>query len=347
MRSVSVAIVSFVVLVGACGGSEVPTEPAPTPEPRDPCFEDPSVCEDALAEQLNARPGSGAAFIIDGWEVLAEGRGFDVDGSCRGEGDCLDNALHFFGQVFNDQLRQGIRSGESLTLFELSGLEPSYTGNARALAVKTYAAHDADDPFFPANNFENPRGSTKCCEFHIDPASAPGSPPQARSRMPAQIEQAALRTWGVGALELSIISSTISVRLTQVTLHAGVDSPRKGIEDGQLGGVWGISALTETSNPFCRGLSALCPSAAPDSTMLDFIAAVAQPDIDGDGDGLEVLRGGADGRIAECTDGDGSSVAPVDPARPWTCALQPAMADGYSIALGFTAVPATILGVSQ
>ena len=67
------------------------------------------------------------------------------------------------------------------------------------------------------------------------------------------------------------------------------------------------------------------------------LAAAVAPDLDLDGDGIEQVIG--DGvSIARCIDGDGVTVIEgVD------CPCHPAIADGYSISMAWTAVPATIL----
>jgi hypothetical protein len=42
----------------------------------------------------------------------------------------------------------------------------------------------------------------------------------------------------------------------------------------------------------------------------------------------------------------GREIAPINP-QPWSCALHPQIADGYSVGITFTAVAATIVGVGQ
>lgn len=49
-----------------------------------------------------------------------------------------------------------------------------------------------------------------------------------------------------------------------------------------------------------------------------------------------------DGRISACVDGDGSAVNSTEPTAPWACALDPRMADGFSLALLMSGVGATI-----
>ena len=80
-------------------------------------------------------------------------------------------------------------------------------------------------------------------------------------------------------------------------------------------------------------------------------------------DGLEaVLDTDGDGRIDLCCAGAGLGMAasnghcakqppvmPLDPApdKRWTCALNPQIADGYSVGITFTAVQARIVGTGQ
>ncbi|MEO1338452.1 MAG: hypothetical protein AAFV29_22610, partial [Myxococcota bacterium] len=138
-------------------------------------------------------PGAGSSFIIDSIAIAQDDRGFDLDGMCD-ENGCVDNFLWRLGDLGNDQIRQGLLGGESLLLLELAGLDEPFIGRDPSLAVKIYAARDADDPFFPANNFRVPEGQSTCCEFRINPKSLTGFPRVARARAPAEIERGRLRS---------------------------------------------------------------------------------------------------------------------------------------------------------
>ena len=75
-----------------------------------------------------------------------------------------------------------------------------------------------------------------------------------------------------------------------------------------------------------------------------------QPDIDLDvpRDGLERLDLGSNGRVSRCYDGNRLEVPPAPLTGPaWMCALNPKMADGYSLGIDFTALAATIVGTRR
>jgi len=118
-----------------------------------------------IVEGWGDAPGTGHSFIVNALAIADRARGFDIDGDCRGPGDCIDNSLYQLGQLGNDQIRQGLLGGETLLLIELAGVDTPFAGNDTSLTAKFYGARDADDPFFPANNFDIPTGETHCCEF--------------------------------------------------------------------------------------------------------------------------------------------------------------------------------------
>lgn len=297
-------------------------------------------------------PGSGPAFILDSFGFAEAGRGFDVDGACRGPGDCIENSLSFLGGMINDQIRQSLLGGETLLLMELAGLDESYTGDARGLTLKHYRARDADDPFFPANNFQVPRGESDCCRFEIHWISLQPSPPQARLRALAAASRGRLQTVYTSSFEIDFYLGAPSYfRVDRAQISAKLPTDLSRISEGTLGGAMSIRTLAQISNIYCLVGGTSCPRQLPqDSTLLDLVASFAQPDIDLDEsrDGLERLEVGANGRIARCIDGDGLEVLPIDPNDPaWMCALNPKMADGFSVAFNFTAVRATIVGFAD
>lgn len=120
-----------------------------------------------------------------------------------------------------------------------------------------------------------------------------------------------------------------------------------------LGTAISLGTLARLDNPFCRTLNNLCQRPIPSSSWLDLLAMLLAPDIDLDGDGLEVMIGGADGLIAECYDGctppacPGPRVPPLSPRASSSCALSPRLADGYSIAIRFGAVSAQVVGIDD
>jgi len=98
-------------------------------------------------------------------------------------------------------------------------------------------------------------------------------------------------------------------------------------------------------------MNELCPRVlATDTTVLDELSSLVQPDIDLDGDGLERFELGVDGRVEVCRDGCAAGDCPIVPplvaTEPWTCALDLRIADGFSIAFGVHAVRATIESIA-
>lgn len=302
--------------------------------------------------------GAGTSFVFDSLAIAPEGRGFDVDGLC-GPAGCVDNALWRLGDLANDQIRQLVLGGDLRTLVELAGLDTPYRGDDPILATKVYPALDADVPAFPANDFSIPPGEDTCCEFLLDPTGLAGLPPQARSRAPASIQGGRLRTLApvpmVFGLRAEDAPSPVR-RLERTLMSARLPSALDRLDEGLIGGALAIGALAATDNPYCQTASPRCPAELVGSSMLDLAFALAgPPDLDLDGDGPEcVLDTDGDGRIDRCCDGEANACAqcstvvpPVDAADPGSCALDPRMADGYSIALEFTAVPATIVGIGD
>lgn len=312
-------------------------------------------------------PGSGRAFIINQIAIAGQDRGFDIDGQCTADG-CIDNFLWHLGELGNDQIRQGLLGGESLLLLELAGLDEPYRGDDSSMTVKIYGARDADDPFFPANNFKVPPGFTTCCEFKINPQSLSGLPPQARARAPARIERGRLRSLAPVPIQFTLTVGSPphpEIRLERVLLSGRVPSSLDEFDEGLLGGAVPINTLAQTENPYCKTPSPRCSVQFVDSTLIDLVSTLLgpQPDVDLDFDGLECVRDtDGDGVINVCCDGvglndscaggttmgcPGAMVDPVDRTKPYTCAQAPDIADGYSVGITFTAVKATIVGFGQ
>lgn len=320
---------------------------------------------DGIIEGWDDRPGSGRAFIVNQIAIAGKDRGFDVDGICSEETGCIDNFLWRLGDLGNDQIRQGLLGGESLLLLELAGLDENYLGDDSSATVKIYGARDADDPFFPANNFKIPPGHASCCEFKINPQSLTGIPSQARARAPARIERGRLRSLAPVPIQFTLtvgVPPHPEIRLERVLISGRIPSNLSEFNEGLLGGAVPVNTLAQTENPYCKTISPRCPIQITDSTLIDLVASLLgpQPDVDLDFDGLECVRDtdGAGG-FDVCCDGAGSAntcggsgcpgaiIPPVDGTRPQSCALHPSFADGYSVGITFTAVAAKIVGVGQ
>lgn len=312
-------------------------------------------------------PGSGYAFIVEQIALAERNRGFDIDGRCDQNG-CVDNILWPLGELANDQIRQGLLGGESLLLIELAGLDDEpYTGYDESLTVKVYGAEDADEPFFPANNFSVPPGHDKCCEFKINSESLVSPPPQARARAPAELERGRIRSLAPVPIQFTLTVGQEPhpvVRLENVLLNGRITRDLSTIQQGLLGGAIPVTTLFNTENPYCKTANPRCPGMFADSTLLDLVVGLLgpQPDVDLDLDGNEcLLDTNGDRTIDLCCDGrgvgpicdrntkdcGGRKVEPSDPSNPSSCAAPPQIDDGYSLALEFSALRAKIIAIGD
>ena len=302
-------------------------------------------------------PGTGRVFIVDTLGHLGPGQGFDLDGRCRGDGDCIDNALGLFGELMNDQIRQWLLGGETLLLVEVAGIDEPFAGDDENVTVKFYGAVDAETPLFPANNFQIPQGETKCCEFKIHADSIDSAGVQARSRIRARVEGGRLRSTEPATLRLPLLATTTSsassfsleLRLARLSLTIGANFA--SLSEGIVAGTIPVYSLHSTPSLLCNSTNLLCPSGSRPGSWLEALLTLSQPDMDLDGDGLETFDTTLGGRVAVCRDGclgcsRGPRVAPLDAQRPDSCVYAAAIADGYSAAQFFHAVPATVVGVA-
>lgn len=288
------------------------------------------------ADGFNDPPGSGRAFALN-FLGIAEG-----------------SVLSPLAELMNDQIRQSLLGGESLILIELSGLSETYRGEDASTTVKIYGVNDADDPFFPANNFKIPPGETTCCEFTVkaDQVDRNG---HGFSRMPAQISGGELVANGdvrFGVTPFPLGAWGARVHQLRLTLPSDLSALR----DGWFTGAFRVFDLAWMDNPYCYTLNPRCPvQFGTRSSMLDLITVMVphQPDMDLDNDGLERIEDSdGNGMIDRCWDGclgncTPELVPPVDPRDPGSCALDLRMADGYSINMSFTAMPARVVGVDS
>lgn len=336
-----------------CAGCD-PRAPGCMPDPDGPrCGMDGTCAAPATscpAQGWLDQPTTGAAWVISSLAIADEARGFDLDGRCRSPGDCVDNALSRLGSLGNDHLRQRLLGGEVMVLMELSGVSDAAADSDGSLTVKWYRGQDADEPFFPANNFRIPAGETQCCAFVVSSGSMTGDPPQAQVRLAGRLDRGQLTAAASEGPRFPIAfwagtataSEDATVRLHDVRMSARLPATLEEVSDGLLGGVLVTHELARTPSPACEALTPLCPHLG--GTLLDALSLIADPDFDRDGDGFGTLRVGADGRIAECVDGDGSVIPSPDGREPWRCAEDPRMDDGYSVSYTFSGVRARLTG---
>lgn len=321
----------------------------------------PSVTEDmcgappVIPEGWDDPPGHGPVFIVNHIGIAANAE-VDVDGRC-GPSGCLDNALARLGELTNDQLRQGLLGGENLHAIELAGLDADYRGFDRSLTVKIYEVFDADDPFFPANNFRAPPGHTDCCEFLVDPIALDGSG-VASKRLPAQIRDGLLFTVGEPrALDLHSRFGlppfpTLELALPQVQLRLPDSLER--VDEVLLSGALTARSLASVDNPYCRTASPRCPGLLEGSTLIDLASSTSgQPDIDVDADGIECLYDAdGDGSLEACCEGAQLARCPTEVCEAPILTSESnhctqSLSDGHSVSFELAGVAATFVGVGQ
>lgn len=297
-------------------------------------------------------PQQSVCLPAEGWDDFAgSGRSFIINQIAISEG----SALSPLGALMNDQLRQTLLGGEGLVMLELAGLDDFYVEDDASLTLRMYNVFDADDPFFPANNFKIPEGELTCCEFAIGSRSvvmtSTDAPPLPRSRMAARIEGGELLAEGDAPFAVSPYPlGGWGTRVRQLGFTVAPDLSK--LENGWFSGVMRVHELAWLENPYCRSLNPRCPILFGESSMLDLIVSlVAQPDMDLDGDGLETFEDSdGDALIDRCWDGcTGADCTPVlvpaiDPMDLGSCALDPRMADGFSVNMSFAAVRASTTG---
>lgn len=342
---------------GRCIGPIVPPDSDPTPGLEEEF--------DAVIDGFDDPPGSGRAFVVESLSLADPSQGFDLDGVCDEDG-CIDNVLGEIGAVANNQIQQGLRSGTSLLIMELVGLEDPYQGNETSATLKIYGGRDADSPPFPNDNYQTPPGATTCCNFKISPQSLVNVPPQAGARTPIRIVNGRLESLAPVPIQFVLTLGTpphAEIRIDQTRVRAVVPADLGELTDGILGGSVPMNALAAIENPYCRaGQSSQCPRDVPgESKLLDLVTVFAgpQPDLDGDGDGLEcAIDNTGDGLVDGCCDAvdrcpprsslcAGREISPPDDSVPSSCARDPRMADGFSVAMRFRAVAATIVGIAD
>lgn len=293
------------------------------------------------------RVGSGLAFVVDALAISDVDRS-PVLGRC-GDQVCRLNSISSLGQLMNDQIRQHLLGGAPMLMVELTGVDLPYYGDDSAAELRVYGAKDVDDPATPVDNFQIPAGETQCCRFGVlleEGAVRPGILGHLRDGAFALTEQGRKLRVPLRVGE----PPYHSVELAQAAVELRLPSDRSAIRDGLIGGAWTIGSLSSIHNPFCGIPDAIansCHLATEEMSLLDVAvdSMGLTPDIDVDGDGLERLSIGSARRVTHCYDGDGGELPSSDPSRPWLCAEDPRMADGFSVAFTFSGVAATITGI--
>jgi hypothetical protein len=260
----------------------------------------------------------GRSYIIWDMALLDEGQGLDLNGD-----GIADNQLGFIAPVANQALQDGIDLGTQLHLLDIFDWEHAPTANDPDVTMVFYAGADADDPPDVSNNYGG-AGEFYVFDRQLDVNCQPLSLAR-HSTITDRKFVAELTNWPL------LVAQIGTITYQDPRLEAMFDDDFETLT-GVVGMAWPICSLHRISGPLFGGRS-----------LLDFMVAVfgrPNPDVDLDGDGPESLAHNGE-TVTQCFDGDGSEVLGPD------CPCDARMADGFSAAVRFGAVRATLLGVVE
>lgn len=325
-----------------------------------------SGLEYAMLAAVEEEPQPEPETLPDGWDDPPASGSMFIVNAMAFAGDT--GILAGLGAVMNDSLQQQLLGGELLLLVEIAGLDEGFLGDDNSVTIKFYSAIDADDPAFPWNNFAVPPGETECCAFEIDAQSiTTGLPPIARSRTPGRIAGGLLETLSPVPLQFVFRIGAPpypEVRIERVMFSAQLNASLTELSNSRLSGALPITTLAQWENSFCKTVSPECTVQFTDSTMLDLVTSLlgVQPDVDlsvpENGEAC-VLDTDGDARIDRCCAANGTgpcfigneclneAVEPILSSEPGSCALSPAIDDGYSVTFNLTAVRASVVGIGS
>jgi len=260
-------------------------------------------------------PDFGRVYFVDTLRFMPPGEGFDLNGDGK-----IDNQMGVVASLANGELQNSIKIGTTIMLASVRDLKgpPAVEGDTPAVAL--LLGLDSDSPGDPTNNADN--GAFKVPIEQFDVNCQPTTTFDTSTVVNGSIESTSRHT--------DIVAGSIgTIRWTdthQVMTPSADFSKWTGITSG-IGNACSLS---------------ITPFPGPNTaSLLDVLvnALSLQPDIDRDGDGIEQIIGDPNTTtIKECKDGDGT----VIPGRD--CPCDPRIADGYSGALGFSLVPARVVG---
>ncbi|MBI4820071.1 MAG: hypothetical protein HY791_27595 [Deltaproteobacteria bacterium] len=293
-------------------------------------------------------PGLGRVYAMSSFSILSPG--FDVDGACRSANDCAENSLERLGMALELGLRKALRTGQLLVLTELV---PAANASCPS-TVKLFAASDADDPFYVANDFEIPAGQADCCRFRVEAQSR--SHDVVGGRWPVAPSAGKLVGTSTSAwVSFPVVIDNFGgpdphgvVKLESVLLELTEQSDRATLK---LGGLLSARSLLEAPAWLCTPFGT-APKAG--ACLSSFVEA-GPMDVDRDRDGLEEIELTKNGGVGKCYDGGRSCgggpcvtresrwVPPVNPDQPESCVLNPRMSDGYSFGAELSGPGATIV----
>ncbi len=244
--------------------------------------------------------------------------------------------VHYARALADGRLRRGLRFWDLI--------EP-YAGNDPGVNLHYYVLNDVP-PYDPGDDF----AGEGCCQFGVDPGSLSAGAPKFVASAKIQSSQLQSRRPANLPLGWAGVRTMTEIPLRQAVLNAYFPLNQSHLGSGLLEGSYRATDLVAVPND-------LCPPAEPNcgfgGSLLDLVVSViGQPDRDLDGDGLECLYDDDhDARLDRCCDGANAGcesqrfecrkkIPSRDPSDPSQCAVDPRIADGYSIRYKWEAVPA-------
>ena len=243
--------------------------------------------------------------------------GFDLDGDQE-----VDNLLSAIAVVINQRFAGDIFNGKLLTLAELRDMPAGVGTDDTDVTLVIYGGVDID-----SDNMNNFTGEAEFYYSHewvdLDDCSPLAASPGSYVGGTLTTEQADIQ------LQIESLGGLVTLARSKIAVTIEADTAgAKTLMDGPalFGGAVLPCAL------------AMAEGSIGESAHDDLRRLNMQPDIDMDGDGLEVVEGDSAG-ILRCIDGDG--VTAIEGAM---CGCDPRIADGYSISFQLDLAGAVVLG---
>ena len=264
---------------------------------------------DAGLDRSKCTSSLAPSFIADSVQVPPPGIGFDLNGDGR-----VDNSLAQLRQLLNPTLRDMTHKSPYLIITVENLTDPQNDPNVQPVI---YQGLDADGD--PTNDFSG-MGQFWFTLNSVDVDCRP------------------LAILPSGALVNGSFSAVADHAL--VPLNFAVFDIRHAHLTGTI-----APDLSGLSNVMVGGAATPCklsqtPQTLTNQSVLDLLVGSfgVQPDIDLDGDGLETFVASPSAGVYACIDANGTRIDGK------TCACDPRIVDGFSLALQVTAVKAILLG---
>jgi hypothetical protein len=261
-------------------------------------------------------PELGRMYFVSSLRIVPTGEGFDLTGD-----GVIDNRMGVAAAFANNNLAESIRTGTTTLMLGLRDLEGPPLVEGDKPLVSLYLGLDADVPADPSNNAMNGKFKLPIEQFDVNCVST-------TTFDSSVVENATIKS---KTKQIGIVAGSIGTIRLADGVQVMTPGPDLTTWTGITGGIYLACSLSIT--PF--------PGPNPASFLDVAVNGLGlTPDIDRDGDGLEKIIGTDDAiTIKECVDGDGTVITGAN------CPCDPRIADGFSGALGFTLVPAQVVGL--